>query len=586
MKLIKNIIIASALLGSMAACSPEYNPDGRVDKSELFETDKKTFSYLNLCYSHLQQQRKGNWYGNDAFLSAFTDDAYDANSIDNSSSALYWRGVSTAYNFPVESGVNAGCWSEYFKGLNQCNTFLENIETAKVNQQEDRESWKAQCLILRALYSLELAKRYNEIPYTTKSYDADFDFGSAEFKNFSAIARQIFADCDAALECESLPWNSGSNEALRGMMTKAVAYAVKSQTALYAASPLYSDGSISWSEAADITKACLDALRDNGFTLFTRAGAANQNISAYDSYFIARPDGARVTDKETILETRDQMSVWVSSGLPSVTGSISAGACPSQELVDMYETIDGVQPILGYSDASHLQPIINPEATLYDEQNPYANRDPRLASTIYYHGGKRALDSATSIINTSEDGAESIDLTKQDKKHSPTGYYLRKYNNFASDLNNNADGYFRQFRFAEILLNYAEAAAEANANVPAEAYAAVNEVRARVNMPEIEGLSRDEFIKRVRNERRVEFAFEEQRYYDVRRWKVLDSNFSVITGMKVTEGSDGKARFERIVVDNTRNCHDSKYLLSPIPGNEVVRILSLSGVRHQNPGWE
>lgn len=586
MKFINNIIVASALVASLASCSPEYNPDGRIDKGDVFSTDKKTFSYLNLCYSHLGNQRKGNWYGNDAMLASFTDDAYDANTVENSSSARYWRGASTAYDFPVESGVNGGCWSEYFKGLNQCNTFLENIDDAVVTSEDDREAWKAQCLVLRALYSLELAKRYNEIPYSTQSYEADFDFGKAEFKNFNEVARQIFMDCDEAIQSDQLVWNPTGNEALRGMMTKGVAYAIKSQAALFAASPLYSDGSITWSDAEKITKECLDALSENGYELFTKSGNATQNISAYDTYFNTRPDVNRVNDKETILETRDQMSVWISSGLPSVTGSMSAGNCPSQELVDMYETVDGVQPILGYSDADHLSPKINPAATLYDEQNPYANRDPRLASTVYYHGGKKALNDSKSIVDTSEGGAESIDLGKQDKKHTPTGYYLRKYNNFGSNLNTNSDGYFRQFRFAEILLNYAEAAAMANASVPQTAYDAVNKVRARVNMPALSGFSQEEFIKRVRNERRVEFAFEEQRYYDVRRWKELDSNFNVVTGMKASVDAAGNTRFERFVVDNTRKCSDTKYLLSPIPGNEVIRIQRLSGERRQNPGWE
>ena len=72
--------------------------------------------------------------------------------------------------------------------------------------------------------------------------------------------------------------------------------------------------------------------------------------------------------------------------LLSSQGIFAAGSCPSQELIDSYETIDGKLPILGYSDTDHLQPIINPEATLYDEADPYANRDPRLKSTVYYNG--------------------------------------------------------------------------------------------------------------------------------------------------------------------------------------------------------
>lgn len=587
MKTSLKYIIACGFISLLNSCGPEYYPDGRIDKEDVFSTDKKTFSYLNLCYSHLQNQYKGMWYGNNSFLAAFTDDAYDANTVDNSASAQYWRGATTAYFNPVESGANVNWWGEYYQGINQCNTFIENIDEATVISDDDRQLWKAQAYVLRALYSLELAKRYGTIPYSTQSYPSDFNFAEAELKTFGEVALQIFEDCDYAINCEQLPWAPLAQDALRGMMTKGVAYAIKSQAALYAASPLFFDGNVTWTQAAEICGEAMDKLADNGYELFTKSGASNLNISAYDTYFNSRPDVSRASDRETILERRDQLSVWQWHGLPSTTGAMSAGNCPTQELVDCYETIDGKQPVLGYSDADHLRPIINPDATLYNEQAPYENRDPRLASTIYYHGAKKALNSASSFVMTNIDGgAESMDVTKQDKTHSPTGYYLRKYNNFASNLNSPSDGYFRIFRYAEILLNFAEAAAEAGNTVPEKAYQAVNAVRARVGMPPLEGLGKEEFIKRVRNERRVEFAYEENRFFDIRRWKAIDENQKVVTGMKVTTNSDGSYRFERMVVDNTRQCYTQKYLHFPIPGDEVIRLQTFTGVNCQNPGWE
>lgn len=584
MKNIKSILLSAVLAGLLGSCAPEYYPDGRIDKKEIFATDRKTFSYLNLCYQQLNEIVEGQWYGNQSFLSAFTDDAYDANTVDNSSSARYWAGTSTAYDFQIESGANWNIWGRYYQGINHCNTFLENIDEATVLDEDDRISWKAQAMVLRAYYSLQLAKRYGTIPYSTKAYDADFDFGSAEFKTFSEVARQILKDCNDAIATEHLVWTA-TNDMTRGMMTYGVTYAIMSQTALYAASPLYNDGTFTWSEAAKICKESLDALSANGYSLFTKAGTASQNISAYETYFNTRPDYSRTIDKETILEVRNQMSVWTDHGLPSTQGAITAGNCPTQELVDCYETVDGEMPILGYSDENHLRPIINPNAQNYSEQDPYANRDPRMASSIYYHGGRKLLNNSNSKVDISQNGAESIDLLKVDKTHTPTGYYLRKYGNFASNLNTNADGYFRRFRYAEILLNYAEAAAEAG-EVPKEAYDAVNEVRDRVKMPKLEGLSREEFIKRVHNERRVEFAFEESRYFDMRRWKELGSTCKVATGMKVTANDDGTYKYERIVVDAGRQCYGDKYLLSPIPGMEAIRIQKLTGVNHQNPGWE
>lgn len=431
MKKYNKYFLSIITLAIMASCEPEYYPDGRVDKEEIFSTDKKTFSYLNLCYSHLQSQYKGMWYGNNSFLAVFTDDAYDANTVDNSASAQYWRGSTTAYYNPIESQSNTGWWTNYYQGINQCNTFIENIDNAEVIDDDDRQSWKAQAYVLRALYSLELAKRYGTIPYSTSSYPADFDFSQAEFLSFSQVAKQIFEDCDYAIECDQLPWTAPAQDDYRGMMTKAVAYAIKSQTALYAASPLYSDGTITWREAASICESALDQLSENGYELFTKSGASNLNICAYDTYFNSQPDVSRTSDRETILETRTQLSIWQWHGLPTVTGQLSAGSCPTQELVDCYETIDGKQPILGYSDANHLRPIINPEATLYSESSPYENRDPRLSSSIYYHNCKKALNSTSSFVMTNIDGgSESMDISKQDKTHSPTGYYLRKYNNY------------------------------------------------------------------------------------------------------------------------------------------------------------
>ena len=111
-------------------------------------------------------------------------------------------------------------------------------------------------------------------------------------------------------------------------------------------------------------------------------------------------------------------------------------------------------------------------------------------------------------------------------------------------------------------------------------------VRARVGMPKLpEGMTADEFRIRVRNERRVELAYEGHRFYDVRRWGILDKTDRVVTGMKVIKNADDTESYQRFVVSH-RNAWDAKHLRLPIPGEEVARLLKQTGVNFQNPGWQ
>lgn len=279
------------------------------------------------------------------------------------------------------------------------------------------------------------------------------------------------------------------------------------------------------------------------------------------------------------------MPVFMYNGLPIVNGMIKCGDCPSQELVDAYETTDGVAPILGYSDDEHLHPIINPEATLYNEADPYANRDPRLKASIYYNGALFNLGDGNSRVWTYEGG--NCERSTTSMMHTRTGYYLRKYSNFNSDKNSNKDGYFKMFRLAELYLNAAEALNEAsNGTAPQEAVNAINAIRSRVGMPGVpQNMSQADFRKKVRNERRVELAFEEHRFYDVRRWKILSETDKVITGMSC-QNNNGSFTYQRFVVDKDRKAYTDKYLIMPIPGDEAIRLKENTGVNYQNPGWE
>ena len=113
---------------------------------------------------------------------------------------------------------------------------------------------------------------------------------------------------------------------------------------------------------------------------------------------------------------------------------------------------------------------------------------------------------------------------------------------------------------------------------------AVSVVRARAGMPAFPaGMSKDAFEKKYRNERRIELAFEDHRFFDVRRWKILDQTDKFVTGMRITK-TGSNLSYKRFKFTD-RNCSSTKYLIYPIDPNEVSKIIGLSGVDWQNPGW-
>ncbi|MCL4439881.1 MAG: RagB/SusD family nutrient uptake outer membrane protein, partial [Firmicutes bacterium] len=272
----------------------------------------------------------------------------------------------------------------------------------------------------------------------------DFDYSTQKRPSFYECAQAVLADCDSALAQPNLPWRT-KLEAERGAMTKSVAVAIKSQAILFAASPLWNGGINYWTEAAAITKASLDALLGKNYALYNPATSPVKAYSNYQRFFLVRPEMLEnpANDKETIYSQKGQVgAVWQQHGLPFVADVVKAGACPSQELVDAYETLNG-QPVLDlanpYQDADHLIPNYNTANTQYDKNNPYKNRDPRLFSTIYCNGVFHNLANNTVPVWTYDGGNAGISQT--DNRFTRTGYYLRKFKDFTSTKTANKDGY-------------------------------------------------------------------------------------------------------------------------------------------------
>lgn len=583
--------------------------DGRVNLKEIFSDFDLSRGYVNKCYSYMPGGGITGDYAmtyDGTLLASFCDEAQDVQDAKNGNVQNWYLGNASANSFPI-----VDYWSLYYQGIRTCNIFLREIDAApflvsRPSLKGEVRDWKAQVHVLRAFYLLQIVKRYGPAPIVTQCMDDEIDFSDWKRSSVSQCADAIIEDCERAI-AYGLMWEIGlAMPGENGRMTRAVAYAIESEAALFAASELWSNATSEektekWRWAAQITGTALNECLNNDYKLYTVAPGADDatSQSAYQSYFFSKLDLSRVNDKETILESKIQLAMWRDAALPLAASSIRAGACPSQEMVDAYEMADGVSPFMTDDDGcviyDGVNPRINPTSG-YNPDQPYEGRDPRLAATIYYNGSLLDFSKPESALEIYKNG--KCQLSDKELRYTRTGYYLRKFHNNRSEVNNQADGYIKIFRLAELYLNFAEAANEGyGPNLPVSdlegpiirAITAVNAVRSRAGMPnfDVDGMpNKAVFRKRCRNERRIELAFEQHRFYDVRRWKILDKTDRKITGMNLIKADDDTFNYStaRFALKE-RRCYESKFLLFPLPASEVSKMEKYTGTNWQNPQW-
>ncbi|WP_299665941.1 RagB/SusD family nutrient uptake outer membrane protein [uncultured Polaribacter sp.] len=582
MKNYKYILLALFLFTLSCEEDPlDITPDGRITLQDVFLDELQTEAYLNTVYENIPWY---SWrYMFFAFLAGASDEAQDADVGNNglNINARWITGSLTPSVNPLElrgqgTDPDISRYNSFWAGIRDANIFLANVETANISNERNRKRFEGEARLLRAFYYLELIKQYGALPIFTEPLAPDFDYVGLIRPTFQECADFIATECELVITNPEMPIRI-IEEQERGRFSKAVAHAIKSQVLLYNASPLWNetDDTGKWQAAATASKNALDALT---------TGGEYQLYPDYEEYSITQSDkNPSPRDRETIYEINlgAPPTFRNINAMPSLPGNFKAGSCPTQELVDAYEMANGQPAITGYSDADHLNPIINP-ASGYDENNPYVGRDPRFYATVWYNGA--LYDNIRGRIHTVETfigGSDQLIKTPPNRRNTHTGYYLRKFFNPKIQRGQSSSARYKKYHLAELYLNYAEAENEANGPTVA-AYTAINTLRARVNMPPLTaGLTKESFRSRVRNERRVELAFEEHRFWDVRRWKILNQTGRLVTAMEIRKvGAD--FTYERFVTE-TRNAYDDKYLIFPIPITDSSIIPDFN--INQNPGW-
>jgi hypothetical protein len=589
----------------------DISPDGTQTMDEIFADEATTGGYFSSCYQSFPSYGYA-YVGIENMPVAISDDSWSIGRNGANSSYLYLGACTAVGNnnkLAMQKGMfgaSTQAWPYFYLRIRRLNVFLNRIGTAAVPSEETRELWTAEARVLRAFYYAEIAQRYGKAYLLTEPTYVDFDESTLEITTYKEIADFVISECREAMESDQLPWRPEISTDYR-RMNKSIAAALKSRVALLMASPLYCDGQNYWAEAEAICKESLDELLAHDFELYTTVRSASvYGDNAYHEYSTSTRDYSAVpVDKESILATYTSSTLWNYQGLP-INNATSAGMAPTQELVDAYPMSNG-KYILDlanpYNDVKHLSPNFA-SGSGYDETDPYVDRDPRFYATIYYNGST-ALNSSNkeTTLEIFRTGDCSIDGSNT--KRTQTGYYPRRHYHPLSRRGKNVAASWRYFRLAEVYLNYAECAIENNHLT--EALAAIKPIRDRVGMPnldEVEGVTIDQDNLRLmyRNERRIEMAYEETRYYDVRRWTAPGEDMDIVryaTGMWIEKNTDGTFTHMRFQVGDAydpntqtwsgqgmeKSCYAAKFNLYPIDVTEVSNLLEKTGVNIQNPGW-
>lgn len=608
------LLIAAAVFSIGCTDLMDNQKDDRVESEQsLYEYMSRAYFCMNKAFSY--PVYAGVLYGTNAageMLAGYCD---EAQAVDRNKGSYKWyNGASSAESMPLFSYAGqSSLWESLFMGVDICNTALYYLNKEDLDPEYDdelRKTFISQYHALRALDYLYIIKRWGGVPVVKSPLSSDADFSKDERASFAQCVDFIMQDCDdAEAAYEKLGWFNGSPTYCPEISRAGLA-AIRSQAALYAASPLWAEDyagteKYTWERAAQITRKALKDVIDHKGKLVDAETSfpieSESGYGPYDKYFLSSYPWTFSWDTETLMQSYCYQSfratLWENNGLPLDPGQISAGACPTQEMVDAYDVVseDGTVavPLLVLSNPYNEDgtPNFNPAALElgYEDctEKMYLNRDPRFYGTIWYNGAVARRNSEDVIIETCVGGNCGITEDPSNVRNTATGYYLRKFMNADSGVDNgNKDGYLRQFRLSELFLNFAESAYMAyGPDTPVDgmtAREALNTVRARVGLPEVLETG-EEFLLRLKNERRVEFAFEEHRFFDVRRWSDPDDDLSAtdrrVTGMRIDE--DGN--YQRIYFD--RNCYENKYLKYPLPLDEVRKMLEITGDDWQNTGW-
>ncbi len=581
----RSSILYLCVLVSLAACQKldrEFVTTLNRDQIEISYGNTKTL--LTALYTDLPD---GMLYiGGSAMMASATDEAEFTNETNavQSFNTGSWNAISNP-DF---------VWGTYYRTIRRANEFL--LSTDKVNLDQYRldpapaqqllyttylaeiKRWKYEARFLRAFYYFELVKRYGGVPLLKEALTIEEDFSKVKRNTLSECIQFISDECDSA--ATQLPFNASTSPYVLatdlGRATKLSALALKSRVLLYAASDLFNtpswaagypnpefislpagDRNARWKAASDAAKAVIDA-------------AALPALGAYKSLFNTFNNGEIIWSR--INNASGNSNLFERTNSPIGFPQGQSGNTPSQDMVDAYEIkVDANTAIpFDWNNPAHAA-------------NPYATsgataRDPRLFMSVVVNNTSFGTPSRT--VQLWNGGLDAKPVPNASK----TGYYLRKYLQESLNITSGNTGAHSWifFRYPEIYLNYAEALNEwSPGHADIKLYYDKVRTRTGVAMPPLPaGLSQAATRDKIRNERRVELAFEDHRFWDVRRWMQATTYFNApLRGVNITMTAPSTFTYAPFTVES--RVFVPRMYLYPIPQTD----LNISQQLLQNPQW-
>ena len=543
-------LLLLALL-AMAGCQKAL--DTRLDAKVTDEVlNSSNTAFINLGYSAYTKLQSGFYIIDNNLMASVTDDAEQTAPVSNS--RKFNDGSWDAFINPLD------VYSYLYEGIYFANYFLENSVNYREILSRNRDTLgtdngaayqrqlrtvgllRAENRVLRAYFYFELIKRYGGVPLVKKVL-SNTDETKIPKASYEDVVNFIVSEIDYVKDSLLTDWSA--DNAQTGRITKGAALAIKARALLYSASPLHNpDNNVAkWEAAAAAAYALIQPGLYSLSTDYRNLFLSENTIKSSETIWALNLGSTNDLEKKNY---------------PVGTKGGNSGVTPSQNLVDEYE----------YKGAS-------------DSNNPYANRDPRFAFSIVANNSTWTGRTMQIYAGGTDDPANP--------NTSRTGYYLKKFLNDNLNLVQNEKRLrsWMFFRYAEVLLNYAEAMNEAYGPDGAGSYTmtarqAVNMVRSRqgVQMPAVVAATQAEMRDKIKHERRIELAFEGHRWWDLTRWKDAEVKLNEpLRGVRVI--NNGVFTYNYFDVES-RVFQAPKMFLFPFPQSEILKN---KGILIQNPGW-
>ena len=544
---ISAIAIASALC--LAGCDSylDMTPKDSVSEKTIWAETKSAEYSINYLYTYIWDL---NSEPTDIGLTeSLTDElkytSYNYNALCYIPSEMAYGG-SVLTNTYVDAYM--GRWGTLYTAIRRVNADLEYLKNYGAMSSEDKLRLEGELRFLRGFMYFELVKRYKDvIIYEDLASITKNKAIGTEAQGWALVKE------DLAFAAKNLPEQADA----KGRLDKGMAYALTTRAMLYAKD---------WQAVIDAAK----EVKKLGYTL-------------EDNYADATAKTLAEGNKEAILQYTFDLSNGIShsfnfyytpGGDYTVNNASGGGyGVPTQEMVESYELATG-----GEADWSDF----HGEATV--KTPPYSKLEPRFAATILYNGASWKGRTIQPYVDGT-DGWAQWKTEKEPKGRTVTGYYLRKLVDESYDVNTSGSSQpFTFLRYGEVLLNYAEACIETSDEVTARSL--INEIRGRVGLPEI-NKSGDALVEAYKHERKIELAYEGQRYWDLRRWE--DSAKDYPTGLcnyqqhgfKIEKSGDAFI-YTYVSVDEKDRSYPEKMYRFPMPSSE----LSSNNAVEQYPEWK